>query len=210
MPKDSPGTLDTPEALRAHVGPAMGLAADKVMKRLDPHARRFIALSPFLCLGTSSADGRADVSPRGDAPGFVQTPDDRTLLIPDRPGNRRVDSMANIAENPSVGLIFLVPGIDETLRVNGRASLTADPAILAGMAVEGRTPRQAIRVEIAEVFFHCGKALKRARLWDPATRVERSAFPSLARIIMDTQRPPDLTLETTEALIEDNYRNELY
>jgi PPOX class probable FMN-dependent enzyme len=195
--------------LRDLIGPAMPISATKEMPKLDAHCRRFIELSPFLCLGTMSAAGKADVSPRGDPPGFVRVLDDRTVLIPDRPGNRRVDSMMNIVEQPSVGIVFFVPGIEETLRLNGHASLLRDPALLAGMAVQGKAPKLAIRVEIHEVFFHCAKALKRSRLWDPASRIERKEFPSYGQIISD-QRKPAMTVPQVEAFIDDNYRKELY
>lgn len=210
MALDASGSELTDQAsLREIIGPKMPLAIEKEMPRLDEHCRRFIALSPFLCLGTMGADGKADVSPRGDPPGFVKVLDDRTILIPDRPGNRRVDSMSNILTNPSVGLLFLVPGMEETLRLNGQASITTDPALLTDMPVDGKVPKLAIKVEIGEVFFHCGKALKRSRLWDPATRIERKTFPSMGQLIHD-QRKTSLTVEALDKFVEDNYTNELY
>jgi len=210
MTEDATGSaLADQTSLREIIGPKMPLAIEKEMPRLDAHCRHFITLSPFLCLGTMGADGKADVSPRGDPPGFVKVLDDRTILIPDRPGNRRVDSMSNILSNPSVGLLFLVPGMEETLRLNGRASLTTDPALLSDMAVDGKVPKLAIKVEIGEVFFHCGKALKRSRLWDPATRIDRKTFPSMGQLIHD-QRKTGLSVEALEKFVEDNYRSELY
>ncbi|MDP9095950.1 MAG: pyridoxamine 5'-phosphate oxidase family protein, partial [Pseudomonadota bacterium] len=162
-----------PAALRDHMGTVSPLAERKVLPHLDAYSRRFIALSPLLVLATADADGNADASPRGDPPGFVRILDDRTLLIPDRPGNNRVDSFANLIAAPGVGLIFFVPGIDETLRVNGTARLLTEADTLAGSEIAGKAPRTGIRVAISEVFFHCGKALKRARIWNPATRIER-------------------------------------
>jgi len=205
----SDSTLIDQVSLREIIGPKAPVAAEKEMPRLDEHCRRFIALSPFFCLGTMGGNGKADVSPRGDPPGFVKVLDDRTILIPDRPGNRRVDSMSNILSNPSVGLLFLVPGMEETLRLNGRASITRDPALLSDMAVDGKAPKLAIKVEIDEVFFHCGKALKRSRLWDQATRIDRKTFPSMGQLIHD-QRKTGLTVEALDKFVEDNYRNELY
>ena len=202
-------TVADPEILRELIGPRKPVAVAKQMSRLDGHCRRFIALSPFLCLGTMGRDGVGDVSPRGDPPGFVKVLDDRTLVIPDRPGNRRVDSMTNILANPGVALLFLVPGVDETLRVNGRASVTRDPEILADMAVGGKAPSLGIRVEIHEVFFHCGKALMRAHLWDPAWQVDRRQFPSMGRLMHD-QAGSALPVEAMERSIEDGYRDELY
>ena len=196
-------------ALREVIGAPMPLAANKEMPHLDHHCRQFISLSPFLCLGTMGAEGKADVSPRGDAPGFVKVLDDRTLLIPDRPGNRRVDSMSNILANPSVGLLFLIPGFEETLRVNGRASIISDPELLLEMAVDGKVPQLAIRIAIDEVFFHCGKALKRSRLWDPGSWIDRKSFPSYGRIMRD-QRKTDLTVEELEQFVDNDYRTRLY
>jgi uncharacterized protein len=177
--------LTTAAGLRARYGAVHALAANKVLARLDRHCRAFIALSPFLALGTSDADGRQDVSPRGDPPGFVKVLDDRTLAIPDRVGNRRVDSLANVVANPRVGLLFFVPGVDETLRVNGRARVSTDPDLLAALAFNGKPAVSALVVEVEEAFLHCGKALLRSRLWDPASRVERKRLPSLARMIAD-------------------------
>lgn len=205
----SPSPVGDAGTLRKLVGLTKPVAVAKQMARLDEHCRRFIALSPFLCIGSMGPDGRADVSPRGDPPGFVKVLDDRTLVIPDRPGNRRVDTMTNLLALPAVALIFLVPGVEETLRVNGRASLTRDPEILGGMAVDGKTPTLGIRIEVDEVFFHCGKALIRARLWDPARHIERAGFPSMGRLMRD-QTNSDQTVEAMERYVEDGYARELY
>ena len=210
MPDDAiaPTQVDATE-LRAVIGEPIPEIAEKEMPALDEHCRHFISLSPFLCLGTSGADGRHDVSPRGDPPGFVQVLDDKTLLIPERPGNRRADSMSNILVNPSVGIIFFLPGVDETLRVNGRASVVRDAERLAAMVVNGKVPKLAIRIDIDQVFFHCAKALKRSKLWHPDTPIERTDFPSYGRIVRD-QRRPDEAVGDVEDLIEKNYREELY
>ncbi len=182
-------------------------ARRKVLPRLDVHCRRFIAASPFLVLGTAAADGTADCSPRGDAPGFVRVMDDSTLLIPDRPGNNRIDSLRNIVENPNVGLIFFLPGVNETLRVNGTARITTEPALLAGFAVNGRPPKSAIEVTVREAFLHCAKALIRSRLWDPAIQIERSAFPSFGRILADQI---GVNAAEADAAIDESYRTRLY
>ncbi len=205
----TPPPLSDAAALRQRMGEPVAHVATKEMPCLDEHCRHFISLSPFLCLGTMDADGKADVSPRGDPPGFVTVLDDHTILIPDRPGNRRADSMQNILANPSVGLLFLVPGVEETLRLNGRAAIVEDPALLAGMAVRGKAPKLAIRVEIDEVFFHCAKALMRSRLWDPDSRIERGNFPRYGEIIRD-QRKPDEDAEEIEADLQERYKTELY
>jgi PPOX class probable FMN-dependent enzyme len=209
MTNDAGRTITDRSILRSAVGEPVPVAANKELDRLDKHCRHFIRLSPFLCLGTMSADGKADVTPRGDPPGFVKVLDDHTILIPDRPGNRRVDSMENILENPSVGIIFFVPGIEETLRLNGHASIVKDEKLLADMTVRGHVPKLAIQVEVEDVFFHCAKALKRARLWDPASRIDREDFPSLGQIIHD-QRMLDTGADEVERLVEEDYREDLY
>ena len=205
----NPSPLSDPADLRRRMGEPIPHVATKERPSLDKHCRHFISLSPFLCLGTMNADGRADVSPRGDPPGFVTVLDEQTVLIPDRPGNRRVDSMQNILTNPSVGLLFLVPGVEETLRLNGRATIVEDPALLAVMAVNGKAPKLAIRVEIEEVFFHCAKALMRSRLWDSDSRIERGDFPRYGEIIRD-QRMPDEDADEIEAHLQERYKTELY
>lgn len=199
--------IPDPTALRDHMGPVSPTAERKVMHRLDPHARRFIALSPFLVLATSDANGQLDASPRGDPAGFVQVLDDTTLFLPDRPGNNRVDSLANILSNPGVGLLFLVPGVDETLRVNGIARLSTDADLLAATEVQGRIPRTGMVVAITELFFHCGKALKRSHLWDPATRIDRTTFPTLGRILADQQNGDAAAMDER---IETAYRTRVY
>lgn len=195
-------------ALRSLYGAPGELAARKVLTRLDRHCRRFIELAPFLVLGTSDAQGRQDVSPRGDAPGFVRVIDQSTLLLPDRPGNNRVDSLGNVAAHPQVALLFFVPGVDETLRVNGSARIVTDPDLLAPSAVNGRVPRSGLLIAVEECFLHCGKALIRSRLWDPAQRLERHSFPTLARMIADQIEGVDP--RDAERVVDDSYRNTLY
>lgn len=177
--------IESEQELRTLHAPPSDLVKKKCVDRLDRHCRAFIALSPFLVLGTANAEGKADVSPRGDPPGFVKVLDDRTLLIPDRPGNNLLDSLSNIVANPEVGLLFVIPGFDETLRVNGRADVVRDPALLAPLAVDGKAPKVAIRVAVREAYLHCAKSFRRARLWDPAARVPRGTLPSLGKMVMD-------------------------
>jgi len=181
---------------------------DKILDRIDPHARAFIGLSPFLVIATAGADGSADASPRGDAPGFVTVADGNTLLIPDRRGNNLCDSLSNVLENTRVGLVFFVPGINETLRVNGGAAITTDPALLEPMAVEGKVPASALRVTVEELYFHCGKALIRSRLWDPAAQIERSSFPTLGKILADQIK--GLDSDEVQSGLETAYRDRLY
>jgi PPOX class probable FMN-dependent enzyme len=195
--------------LREIIDAPMELAATKEMPALDRHCRHFISLSPFLCLSSMSADGKADVSPRGDPPGFVKVLDDRTVLIPDRKGNRRLDTMQNILEQPSVAVIFFVPGVEETLRLNGKASITRDPALLEDMAVQGKAPALGIRIEIDTVFFHCAKALKRSRLWDAEAQIDRGEFPRYGQVIKD-QRDPGGSADEIEDYIQTNYKTEMY
>ncbi|MEL6061109.1 MULTISPECIES: pyridoxamine 5'-phosphate oxidase family protein [unclassified Methylobacterium] len=194
--------------LRAQFGPVKPLAALKVLDHLDAYARRFIALSPFLVVASTDAAGNVDASPRGDAPGFVAVPDERTLVIPDRRGNNRIDTFVNLLENPGLGLIFLVPGINETLRVNGTAAMTRDPALLEPLAAEGKVPAAALVVRVREAFFHCGKAMIRAQLWDPARHVDRSTFPSLGRIL--AEQTASATVAEADAAIAEGYRTRLY
>ncbi len=204
-------SIEAYDDLREAVGEPIPSIAEKEMPLLDKHARHFLSLSPILFISTVGVDGRADISPRGDPAGFVKVIDDRTILIPERPGNRRADTMSNIVENPnhSVALIFLLPGVEETLRASGRARIVDDPAALADMAVRGKVPQLGILVEIDEVFFHCAKALKRARLWDPDTTIDRKEFPTLAQITRD-QRESDTPLEEIEERLRESYETRLY
>ena len=200
--------ISDPAALRQHYGTIHPLAVRKVLTRLDVHCRNFIALSPFCVLASSDGHGNVDASPRGDAPGFVAVLDDTTLMLPDRPGNNRVDSYGNIVTHPGVGLLFFVPGINETLRINGEARVVTEPTLLAPMEAQGKVPRTGLSITIREVFFHCAKALMRSHLWDPEAQVERKSFPTLGKIIADqtAAMPP----REAEELVEDGYRNNLY
>ena len=183
-------------------------AVKKMLPAIDHHMRRFISLSPFLCMGTSS-DAGGDVTPRGDAPGFVQVLHDRTLLIPDWPGNNRLDSLSNVAVNPHVALLFFVPGMDETLRVNGIAEISVDPALLQRWDVGGKHPRSVLRVTVREAFLHCAKALIRSRLWKDDYKIERSAMPSYPQMLKE-QTGVAQTTEQIQASLEDSYTNKLY
>jgi PPOX class probable FMN-dependent enzyme len=193
-------TITSKEALRALVGEPSERAANKVMDRLDGHCRAIIGRSPFMLLGTADAVGRGDVSPKGDLPGFVQVLDERTLAIPDRPGNRRTDSLKNVLENPRVGMLFLVPGKEETLRVNGRATIVLDEELLDRLAVDGKRPVLAIVVEVEECYAHCAKAFKRSGLWEPARWPESSDLPSMPQMMLDHAKL-NTTLEEVEAAI---------
>ncbi len=201
-------TITDADTLRRHFGAVSALAARKTMPRLDQFCRDFIALSPFLVLATTDGQGNADASPRGDAPGFVAVLDDSTLLLPDRPGNRRVDSFHNVLTHPGIGLLFFVPGINETLRVNGTARIATDEALLNGLMAEGKVPATGLVITVREAFFHCAKALIRSHLWEQSAQVERSVFPSLGRIVAEQTKlmpAPD-----AETYVETSYREHLY
>ncbi|MCZ7885778.1 MULTISPECIES: pyridoxamine 5'-phosphate oxidase family protein [Agrobacterium] len=201
------------QSLRGLFEPTHALAIQKCQDRLGVHAQEFIRRSPFLCIGTQNLAGKADVSPRGDPAGFVKVLDGRTLVIPDRPGNNRLDTLSNIIANPVVGLLFIVPGFDDTLRVNGRATLSNDPELLKLMSVADRIPKLAIVVKVDEVFMHCAKAFRRSHLWDPAHLQVRSEMPSLIKIILDetTGAPTDgREMQKMDEQLEQDYRRTLY
>ncbi len=201
-------TVPSKEAIRDLYGKVSPLAANKTLTYLDRHAKAFIALSPFMVIASADASGNCDATPRGDAPGFVAVLDDKTLLIPDRRGNNRVDTLLNIAANPRIGLLFMVPGFGETLRVNGRVSITTDPALLEGHSAGGKVPTSAILLHVDEMFFHCAKAMIRSELWNPERQQDRKTFPSLGRIIADQVAGVDAA--AAEAGIDDAYRTRLY
>jgi PPOX class probable FMN-dependent enzyme len=200
--------IDNTEELHRVYGAPSERAVKKQLDRLDRHCRAFIARSPFLVIASADAAGRCDASPKGDRPGFVSVLDDRTLLIPDRLGNNRVDTLGNLLAHPGIGLIFFVPGLDETLRVNGRAQVATDRALLEPLAVNGKAPRSGILVAIEEVYFHCGKALIRADLWNPQTQLRRGEFPSLGRII--AEQIGGIDAAEAERQTAESYRTRLY
>jgi PPOX class probable FMN-dependent enzyme len=171
-------------ALEALYGEPVAASIAKEVPALTPGYRALIEASPFLILATSGPDG-LDASPRGDGPGFVRVVDDRTLLIPDRRGNNRIDSLRNILADPRVGLLFLVPGLNETLRVNGCAVIDTDPTLCDSFAVDGKAPKSVLVVTIETVFFQCARALLRSRLWDPEARVPRSDLPSVGALLAE-------------------------
>lgn len=192
--------ITTLEALRVLHGPVGSRSARKELSQLDAHAARFIGLSPFVVLSSANATGAMDASPRGGAPGFAKVLDNRTVLIPDAPGNNRLDTLENIVQTGQIGLLFLLPGMDETLRVNGSALLSTDPADLALCADERRTPKLVIRVTVHAMYLHCAKALMRSALWDPGRHIERSSMPSLGEMLRD-QIDSTLHAETQEAMV---------
>ena len=196
--------------LASIVGTPSPLAVRKELHSLDEHMRRFIARSPFVVLSTHSADGRCDASPRGDAPGFVHVIDDQTLLIPDRRGNKRLDSFRNIVETGTVGLLFLVPGFGETLRVNGRAAIIRDEAWLTPLTAQGIRPLLAVAVEVQECYLQCAKATLRSKLWEPHEAVDLQSLPCAAQMFVDHVQMPQYDVASMQTLLDEAYRNNLY
>ena len=195
------GNPMSPQRLRELYDAPRGRAVTKELTRLDRHCRRFIELSPFVVIASGGTGGAMDASPRGGEPGFVQAPDEHTLLIPDSPGNNRLDTMENILATGQVGLLFMIPGIDETLRVNGAARLLEAPDVLARFAAMPRAPKLAIEVRVAQAYLHCAKAFMRSKLWDPARHLPRSALPSTGEMIREQSGSTD-PIESQEAMIE--------
>lgn len=203
-----PEIMECVNELRDRYGAPIERARLKSLRRLDPHCRRFIELSPFVCLGTTGEDG-ADVTPRGDQPGFVHVLDDATLALPDWPGNNRLDSLTNILSNPEIGMLFLIPGVDETLRVNGTAEVTTGPEVLERWSVNGKHPKSALLITVKEAFLHCGKALIRSRLWQDDYKIDRSRLPTYGKMLKDQIEIADST-EEIEASVAEGYKERLY
>ena len=201
--------ITSEEQLRAVTGFPAPRAIAKEIRAFDAHCLAIIAKSPFVLISSCDAAGRLDVSPKGDPAGFVQVLDDTTLAIPDRPGNRRADTYRNVLQNPRVGLLFLVPGRNETLRVNGRALIVRDAALRERMAVNGKAPQLALVVTAEEVFVHCGKCMLRSRLWASEARPDVTRLPSHARCLVDHARLAQ-PLAEVEASVAEGYRSGLY
>ena len=201
--------IDSVAKLRAVYRPPRARSGLKVLDHLDVHCRNFLALSPLCVIGSSRADGRADASPRGDLPGsLAHVLDDRTLLLPDRPGNRQLDTLTNLVERPYVGLVFFVPGLNETLRINGRVEIVTDREYLAPLAIRGKLPILVLKVTVEEAYLHCAKALVRARVWEPEARVERSRFPTYGQVLADQIAGADAA--EIDADSAESARNDLY
>lgn len=194
------------EELESLIGVPSELVIRKQLAELDQHMQAFVARSPLLLLGSVGADGKCDVSPRGELPSVATVNDARTLVIPERPGNRRADSLRNIIQTGRVGLLFLVPGIGETLRVNGRACVMRDEKALSSMSIQGRLPVVGIGVEIEECYFQCAKALIRSRLWEDS---EQCDF-DLAKVLVDQTNIEGQTVESLKQQIAESYRERLY
>ncbi len=199
--------IDSNEKLRGLYLPAKERSVKKQLPHLDKHCLRFLALSPFVVLSSGSAEGRYDASPRGGEPGFVKAPDSATLLIPDAPGNNRLDTLENIIATGRVGLLFLIPGVDETLRVNGRARLADENSVLEAFKNEKRAPKLIIEVKVEDVYLHCAKALMRSKLWDASLQVERSVLPTMGQMLADQIGEP--ALAESQAQMVERYKADL-
>lgn len=201
--------LTTELDLRAIYKPPSAGAVGKDIAQIDAHFARFISLSPFLCVGTAGKGGLCDVSPRGGEPGFVHVLDAKTLAMPDRPGNNRLDSLGNLTRSPGVGLLFFVPGFEDTLRVNGLARITTDAALMTRFAQEGRPPRSVVVIDVKEAYLHCVKAIRRAGLWTAEAQVDRAAFPTAGEIYRD-QLKLEIPAAGIDAALEGDARENLY
>jgi len=196
------------EQLRGLYAQPTERAVQKQLAHIDPHCRSFIALSPYVVLCTSDAEGNLDASPRGGEPGFCKVAEDRTLLLPDRPGNNRLDSFQNIIGPGRIGLLFFVPGVDEMLRINGTAELRTDEALTAQCVERGKPAKVVVSVKVREAYLHCAKAIMRSGLWKPESQVPRRVLPSLGEMIRD-QTGGETTAETQEQMVE-RYKAQLY
>lgn len=201
--------ISTQEQLRAITGHPSPKVREKVMTSLSQHGRDFIAKSPFLLIGSADEKGYGDVSPKGDPPGFVKIIDDRTLAVPDRPGNRLADTLENVLLNPHVGLLFLIPGKNETLRVNGTVTIVHDEPLRQSMAIRGRVPALVMVVDIKEVYFHCSRCMVRSSLWQPELWPATDDLPSMAQIIVDQSDGAE-DLEELSAYIRKTETTDLY
>ena len=202
--------VKTEEQLRQHYEQPHPMVASKGVPHLTKSIRRYIELSPFACLSTADGKGRTDISPRGDAPGFVKVADEKTLLLPDRPGNNRLDSIGNILSCPDVSLLFMIPGVLDTVRVNGRATISVDPALLELFPVNGKMPRSVICIEVKEALAHCSKAYRRSKLWETENQPKDGVVPSLRDMMTDLVEIDKPMEELIDAAIEDDVKNNMY
>ncbi|MFP6595429.1 MAG: pyridoxamine 5'-phosphate oxidase family protein [Dehalococcoidia bacterium] len=202
--------ITSEEELREQLGWPSERAREKTITALDQHCRDIIAASPMAFIATTNADGTVDVSPKGDPAGFVTVLDDNTLVIPDRPGNRRFDGLINVISNPGIGMIFIVPGMRETLRVNGTATIVRDPELLESLAMDGKLPWLAIVIDVKEAFMHCPKAFLRSNLWDAETWPSRDSLPSMACVLNDHALGGKGNVEELEADMAERNKTQLY
>jgi uncharacterized protein len=202
--------IHSEEELRTLIGYPSDLVERKTITYLDHNCEEFISKSSFLVISSSDSSGKCDVSPRGDKPGFVKVLNENYLIIPERPGNKRIDTMRNILTNPNVGLLFLIPGLGETLRVNGKACLVKDDELLEQMSVSGRKPLLGIGIEVEECFIHCAKAFKRSRLWEPTAWPDKETLPLAAKIIFEHANMPGSSIDSIQERLNEGYIKRLY
>ncbi|MFS0820305.1 pyridoxamine 5'-phosphate oxidase family protein [Bacillus sp. 1P02SD] len=203
-------SVETEEELRSIIGFPSELVENKGITYIDHHCKEFISKSPFVVLSTSDKFGFCDVSPRGDQPGSVLVLNEKQLIIPERPGNKRIDSLRNILSNPKIGLLFLIPGLGETLRINGYATIVKDEELLGEMAVKDKRPLLGIGVEVEECFIHCAKAFKRSGLWNPNTWADKARLPSASKILFEHAKLPNSTVESIQERLDESYTKRLY
>ena len=201
--------VESIEELRQVYGEAHDISRRKELRSLDRHARNFIANSPFVLIGSSDGRGNGDVTPKGDKPGFVAILDDTTLAIPDRPGNNRLDTLENLIVNPVVGLLFLIPGMNETLRINGTAKITFDETLRVQLAVNGKDPRSVVVVSVNAVYMHCAKAFLRSALWSPEGWPPRDTMPTLGEILKDQLSLP-VSVEESDQRLDESYAKSMW
>lgn len=204
------GSIETVEELRSIVGFPSEIVKNKVITNLDHNCSDFISQSPFLVMSTSDEFGNCDASPRGDKPGFVLVFNEKQLVIPERPGNKRIDSLKNILSNPKIGLLFFIPGLGETLRVNGTATIIKDEELLMKMVVGDKMPLLGIVVEVEECHIHCAKAFKRSGLWEPTTWPDEKELPNAAKILFEHAKLPNSSVESVQKGLEESYTKRLY
>lgn len=202
-------SISNKEALENHFDEPHSTAVEVMRESLDQYQRGFIELSPFVCIATADAEGQPTISPKGDAPGFVKIIDESTLIIPDRPGNNKVESFHNLVQNPKMALIFIIPGVRETLRVSGEAIITTDQAHLEDSKVGKKAVRTGLLINISSVYFHCGKAMIRSKIWEEKSKLAKGILPSFGEILK-SEAGLDSGKEELEAMLEDVYQNELY
>ncbi|UGS38013.1 MSMEG_1061 family FMN-dependent PPOX-type flavoprotein [Capillimicrobium parvum] len=198
------------DALREQYGEPSPIALALIKDHLDEVHRQFVAHSPLVCIATVDEEGAPTVSPKGDAPGFVTVLDERTLLLPDRPGNNKILTLSHAAADPRVALLFFVPGVREMLRVHGDAEVTQEPSLLEHGRANGRLPPSALLVRVRTAYLHCGKAAIRAKLWDPERHVEPGTLPSLGKVLTEQRLVETRDTEALDELVEQTYRQTLY
>jgi PPOX class probable FMN-dependent enzyme len=208
--KDIVSTVKEFEEFRSTIGNPSQRAANKVISYLDEHCADFISKSPFLTLATSNSEGHCDASPRGDSPGFVMVLDEHHLFIPERPGNKRMDSLHNLITNPAIGLLFLIPGLGETLRINGNAYICRDPELLEKCIVHEKKPEFGILVQVKECYVHCAKAIIRSKLWDSTSWLTEENLPSASKMLVAHTKIPNVTSDQVAKELNESYVKRLY